>query len=72
MPEVIMNGPEGRLEGRFYPAKEPNSPVAIILHPHPQHGGSMNNKVVYTLYQLQQTRQSLSETLEEIQKEEPL
>jgi hypothetical protein len=22
-----------------------------MLHPHPQHGGSMNNKVVYTLYQ---------------------
>jgi len=51
MPEVIMNGPEGRLEGRFYPAKKPNSPVAILLHPHPQHGGSMNNKVVYQLYQ---------------------
>jgi alpha/beta superfamily hydrolase len=51
MPEVIMNGPEGRLEGRFYPAKEPNAPVAILLHPHPQHGGSMNNKVVYQLYQ---------------------
>ncbi len=51
MPEVIMNGPEGRLEGRFYPAKEPNSPTAILLHPHPQHGGSMNNKVVYRLYQ---------------------
>jgi alpha/beta superfamily hydrolase len=51
MPEVNMNGPEGRLEGRFYPAKEPNSPIAILLHPHPQHGGSMNNKVVYQLYQ---------------------
>ena len=46
-----MNGPEGRLEGRFYPAKEPHAPVAILLHPHPQHGGSMNNKVVYQLYQ---------------------
>lgn len=51
MPEVIMNGPEGRLEGRFYPARKPNSPVAILLHPHPEHGGSMNNKVVYQLYQ---------------------
>jgi len=51
MPEVIMNGPEGRLEGRFYPAKERGAPIAILLHPHPQHGGSMNNKVVYQLYQ---------------------
>ena len=51
MSEVIMKGPEGRLEGQFYPAKKPNSPLAMILHPHPERGGSMNNKVVYQLYQ---------------------
>jgi alpha/beta superfamily hydrolase len=52
MPEVIINGPEGRLEGRYYPAKVPNSPIALLLHPHPQHGGTMNNKVVYQQYQM--------------------
>ena len=51
MPEVIMKGPEGRLEGQFYPSKTPNAPIAIILHPHPEYGGTMNNKVVYQLYQ---------------------
>lgn len=51
MPEVIMLGPEGRLEGRHQAADNPNAPIALILHPHPQHGGTMNNKVVYTLYQ---------------------
>jgi uncharacterized protein len=51
MPDVIFPGPEGRLEGRYQPAKEPNAPVAIILHPHPQGGGTMNNKIVYHLYQ---------------------
>ena len=51
MPEVIINGPEGRLEGRYHHSKEPNAPIALFLHPHPQHGGTMNNKVVYTLYQ---------------------
>ncbi|MBA4098208.1 MAG: alpha/beta hydrolase [Rhodospirillum sp.] len=51
MPEVIMNGPEGRLEGRYNQNAEPNSPIALLLHPHPQHGGTMNNKVVYQLYQ---------------------
>jgi len=50
MPEVIFNGPEGRLEGRYHHSKQPNAPVALLLHPHPQHGGTMNNKVVYTLY----------------------
>lgn len=51
MPDVIMNGPEGRLEGRYQHGKQTNAPIALMLHPHPQHGGTMNNKVVYTLYQ---------------------
>jgi alpha/beta superfamily hydrolase len=50
MPEVIFNGPEGRLEGRYHHAKTENAPIALVLHPHPQHGGTMNNKVVYHLY----------------------
>jgi alpha/beta superfamily hydrolase len=50
MPEVIFNGPVGRLEGRYHHSKQENAPVALLLHPHPQHGGTMNNKVVYTLY----------------------
>jgi len=51
MPEVIFNGPDGRLEGRYQHAKQPGAPVALMLHPHPQHGGTMNNKVVYAMYQ---------------------
>ena len=50
MPDVIINGPEGRLEGRYQHGSDPNAPIALMLHPHPQHGGTMNNKVVYALY----------------------
>lgn len=50
MPDVIITGPEGRLEGRYQHGKGEKPPIAIILHPHPQHGGTMNNKVVYALY----------------------
>ncbi|MEQ8708519.1 MAG: alpha/beta hydrolase [Rhodospirillales bacterium] len=50
MPEVIFNGPEGRLEGRYSHGKTENAPIALVLHPHPQHGGTMNNKIVYNLY----------------------
>ncbi|MDX1710348.1 MAG: alpha/beta hydrolase [Rhodovibrionaceae bacterium] len=50
MPDVIFNGPEGRLEGRYQHSKASNAPIALMLHPHPQHGGTMNNKVVYTLF----------------------
>ena len=50
MPDVLINGPAGRLEGRYQHSKQPNAPIALLLHPHPQHGGTMNNKVVYTLF----------------------
>jgi alpha/beta superfamily hydrolase len=50
MPEVIFTGEDGRIEGRFHPGKARNAPIAIILHPHPQFGGTMNNPVVYQLY----------------------
>src|ERR1700687_2125786 len=51
MPEVIINGPEVRIEGRYHPARGGTAPMALVLHPHPQHGGTMHNKVVYALYQ---------------------
>ena len=41
MPEMIFNGPEGRLEGRYHHSKQSNAPVALLLHPHPQHGVSL-------------------------------
>jgi alpha/beta superfamily hydrolase len=50
MPEVIFNGPAGRIEGRFQPAKSRTAPIALILHLHPQFGGTMNNQIVYQLY----------------------
>lgn len=50
MPEVIFNGPAGRLEGRYHHNKAPNSPIAIVLHPHSQFGGTMNNPIVHQLY----------------------
>ena len=50
MPEVLISGPVGRIEARYHPAKERNAPIAIVLHPHPEHGGTMNNKVSYSLF----------------------
>ena len=49
---MIFNGPAGRLEGRYQSGKDATAPVALVLHPHPQYGGTMNNKVVYTLFHL--------------------
>lgn len=50
MPEVIIPGPEGRIEGRYHHNDDSSSPVALVLHPHPAHGGTMNNKVAYNIY----------------------
>jgi alpha/beta superfamily hydrolase len=50
MPEVIINGPDGRIEGRYHHGRDPLAPIALIFHPHPEYGGSMNNKVTYALY----------------------
>jgi alpha/beta superfamily hydrolase len=50
MPELIINGPGGRIEARYHHESQADSPIALILHPHPQFGGTMNNQVVYSLY----------------------
>lgn len=50
MPEIIINGSEGRIEGRYHHAQEKHAPIALVLHPHPLYGGTMNNKIVYRLY----------------------
>ncbi|MGZ5897015.1 MAG: alpha/beta hydrolase [Xanthobacteraceae bacterium] len=50
MPEIIFTGSAGRIEGRFHPAKNRNAPIAIVLHPHPQFGGTMNHPIIYQLY----------------------
>ncbi len=50
MPEVIINGAEGRIEARYHHGNNPYAPMALILHPHPEHGGTMNNKVTYALF----------------------
>jgi uncharacterized protein len=44
---VLFRGPAGALEGLW---KEPAGPTrgsAVFAHPHPLHGGTMHNKVVY-------------------------
>ena len=44
--ETFIPGPAGRLEAKYYKSKKKTSPIALILHPHPQYGGTMNNKIV--------------------------
>lgn len=50
MPQVFFNGPVGRIEGKMIKSEDEQAPIALVLHPHPQYGGTMDNKVVYNLY----------------------
>ena len=50
MYEVTIPGPEGRIEGRYNKGPNNNPPLVILLHPHPVHGGNMNNKVIYNCF----------------------
>ena len=47
----LIEGVVGKLEIRLdIPGDDmDNRPIAVVCHPHPQHGGSMDNKVVYCL-----------------------
>lgn len=47
---VTLAGPAGALEAvTLCPARDSMAATAVILHPHPLHGGSLQNKVVHTL-----------------------
>lgn len=46
----FVPAPHGRLEAIYDPGRSRQRPlkgVALVLHPHPLHGGTMHNKVVY-------------------------
>lgn len=46
---IFIDGPAGRLEAVWSPVTEDGGRAAVICHPHPLQGGTMNNKVVTTL-----------------------
>ena len=48
--KFFISGPAGKLEAIFErPVDRAVTGAVVICHPHPQHGGTMHNKVVHTL-----------------------
>ena len=47
-----IQGPQGTLELKHLNAEGTAKFLAVVCHPHPLHGGTMDNKVVYTLTRL--------------------
>ena len=47
---LFLQGPVGKLEAILEaPGDDEILGAAVVLHPHPQHGGTMHNKVAHTL-----------------------
>ena len=48
--KLFLDGPAGRLEAILEsPGDAPVIGAVLVLHPHPEHGGTMHNKVAHTL-----------------------
>jgi alpha/beta superfamily hydrolase len=47
--DVVLRGPAGRLEAKLWEPQGLATPraIAVMCHPHPLHGGTMDNKVVF-------------------------
>ena len=48
--EIFIPGPSGRIHAKYFKSKLQGAPVALVLQPHPQYGGTMNNRIVYETY----------------------
>jgi hypothetical protein len=47
---LLINGPAGRLQALLEsPRTGEPAGAAVVCHPHPEHGGTLQNKVVHTL-----------------------
>ena len=48
--EIFIPGPCGRIQAKYIKSEKENAPIAIVLQPHPQYGGTMNNKIVFEIF----------------------
>ena len=48
--EIFIPGPSGRIQAKYFKSEHVGAPVALVLSPHPQYGGTMNNRIVYETY----------------------
>ena len=48
--EIFIPGPCGRIHAKYTKSENQGAPVALVLQPHPQYGGTMNNRIVCETY----------------------
>ena len=52
MVDLLIPGPEGKIEAKYNHSSKDKSPIILILHPDPSKGGTMNTKIVFQLYKI--------------------
>jgi alpha/beta superfamily hydrolase len=57
--QVDLRGPAGRLEALYEPTEAPQF-AAVVCHPHPLYGGTMNNHATYRLAKAVRSRRGVS------------
>ena len=50
MVDLLIPGPDGKIEARYSHNYNTDSTIALILHPDPSKGGTMDTKIVFKLY----------------------
>ena len=48
--EIFIPGPSGRIQAKYFKNEKQGTPVALVLQPHPQYGGTMNNRIIHETY----------------------
>ena len=48
--EIFIPGPSGRIQAKYVKNKQAGAPIALVVQPHPQYGGTMNNRIGYETY----------------------
>ena len=52
MVDLLIPGPEGKIEAKNSHKNSDNSPIVILLHPNPSKGGTMHTKIIFRMYKI--------------------
>ena len=52
MVDLLIPGPEGKIEAKYSHNNKDDSPIVILLHPDPSKGGTMHTKIIFKMYKI--------------------
>tara|TARA_Y100000590_G_scaffold463464_1_gene630266 strand:+ start:2648 stop:3292 length:645 start_codon:yes stop_codon:yes gene_type:complete len=52
MVDILISGPEGKIEAKYHHNNNNESPIVLVLHPEPSKGGTMDSKIIFELYKI--------------------